>query len=925
MCPRVALLRQASRRVQPGVAWQRTMDSLSAEQRARVDRLLDELIERPQADHAGHLDQHCSDDPAVRAEVESLLHAARSAGGFLNQRARPAPEASSIELASDEIAAGMRFGAWRIERCIGRGGMGVVYEATRAQADFKQRVAIKVLLEDSAQAARFHAERQILARLQHAGIARLYDGGITAGGRPYMVMEYVEGEPITTFCQRNRLDLSGRLRLFLEVCEAVAYAHRNLVVHRDLKASNILVGADAHVKLLDFGIAKLLDTEHGDLTRTRYAPLTPACAAPEQLSGKPITTTTDVYALGLLLFELLTGRQPWLTGNVSIAQALRAMFEQTAPSVSRAAALEQSPPVASHLIRGDLDAIVAKALRLEPERRYSSVEALQRDIVHFQRAEPVQAREGARWYALGRLLRRHRWTAAGILATFIALAGGLGAAAWQARRVAVERDIARRDAAREEAVRYELTRLFHSAISQPSGEPTTAKAMIDTSAQRVLREYRDDPQRAGQIVLTLADLYGALEDVAGAAALLEGFLAQAGDDADPAVLADARQKYANIELLRGHTAHAAALLAQAEPIWQQAPRRYAEERLEGLAIRLRLERARGELDAAVITNREAIAQRVALSGRDNRETASLYNSLAITLTAANRLGEALDAYHTASAIYAALGLGADLDAQIILGNTGTLELRTGHLQAAETLLKGAIDRERGLAGDSAAVAAALGYYGRALSLFRRDAAALAALHSAVSMAERYAGAASPVALQNGLFLGEAELATGDRAGAHAAFDKIRGTALAQYGAMHALTLRSRLALARLALAEGSSGAARGELSDIVSGLRRLGPAGEANLAEALQLLGEAQLLSAHAAEAPVALREALVLRTRSSTSGYDVAVARERLGEALSAARVPEAQPLLERALDELTSELGSQHPEVLRARQALAALHGGS
>src|ERR1019366_7550947 len=258
---------------------------------------------------------------------------------------------------------------------------------------------------------------------------------------------------------------------------------RNLIVHRDLKPSNILVTADGQGKLLDFGIAKPIDAQRAQLTTTAMAPLTPISAAPEQLTGQPITTATDVYGLGLLLFELLTGSHPWITANTPVLQALRTLLQRQAPIPSRTAAARAEAPVPVRLIRGDLDAIVAKALRLEPERRYTTVEELRFDVQRAVRGEPAAA-----------------------AAIFVSLAGGLGIAAWQAKRVAIERDIARRDAAREEAVRYSLTRLFRSAIADQSTQPTTAKTMIDNSAQRVLREYHDQPQLAGQIVLTLADL-----------------------------------------------------------------------------------------------------------------------------------------------------------------------------------------------------------------------------------------------------------------------------------------------------------------------------------------------------------------------------------------------------------------------------------
>jgi eukaryotic-like serine/threonine-protein kinase len=892
-----------------------TAPGLSPEQRRRADAVLDELLDLPEAERSKRLQAFSTEDPAVLAEVQSLLLAAGASGGFLES-----PIFCPADPAAPAPLIGARIGAWRISRLIGHGGMGEVYEAMRAAGDFEQRVAIKVLqAEAAAQLERFQAERQILARLEHPGIARLYDGGVVADGRPFMVIEYVDGLPITEFCARRGAGLQERLALFVSVCEAVAYAHRNLVVHRDLKPSNILVTAEGAVKLLDFGIAKLLDTERPHLTRAAMAPLTPICAAPEQLTGGPVTTATDVYALGLLLFELLTSEHPWMRGNTAMLQALRTVLQRPAPLASRTAQTLQSPPVSPRLLIGDLDAIVSKALRSEPERRYATVEALKMDVQRVLHGEPVAAREGARLYLIGHMLRRYRWAAAALAAILVSLAGGLSVAAWQAHRARVELDLARRDAAREEAVRYSLTRMFRAAIADHGSEAPTAKNMIDSSAQRVLKEYRDQPQLAGQIVLTLADLYGALEDVTGAAALLEGYLGQAKSDADPAAIADARQKLANIELLRGHIDAAAGLLGRAEAFWASSSLPYREERLEGLAIRTRLLRARGDIDGSVAATREAIGRRIALSGHDHRETAGLYNSLAISLASANRLDEALAAYRETMAIYSALGLSDGIDAQIIVANMGTLELRAGDLKEAERLLKNAIDQERALAGDSAAVSAALGYYGKVLCLTNRVEPALAVLHEASEMAGRYVGEASPVSLQNRLFLGEAQLASGDPRTAAITLGAARDAALKQYGPAHVLTLRIELALAQSAAASGAD--AQADLQEAVAGLRHLGQTAETSLAQALVALGEAQMQRGALAQAQATFKEAVALREKSPQDRWENAQARERLGEALALGSGEVAAELLRSAARDLETELGNAHPETLRAKNALTKL----
>jgi predicted Ser/Thr protein kinase len=891
------------------------VSELSASQIARVDALLDELLDMSSEGRNPFLARRCADDPAVRAEVESLLNAASSVGDFLSEPATLGPET-----AVGDMPAGTRVGVWRIGNLLGRGGMGVVYEAERAEGDFHQRVAVKLLRHEAvAELPRFHVERQILARLEHPSIARLHDGGVTAEGRPYMVMEFIEGRPISEYCELTQASLAERMRLFVQVCEAVAYAHRNLVVHRDLKPANILVTPQGQVKLLDFGIAKLIDADRSDLTQAAAAPMTPLAAAPEQLLGQPVTTATDVYALGLLLFELLTDSQPWPHSASAIAQAVRVVLDEAAPVPSERALKKADAPIAPRLLRGDFDAIVAKAVRKEPAHRYATVEALKGDIEHALHGEPVAARAGARLYVFGRFLRRYRWVTVAVAAVLVSLALGLGAASWQAQRAAIERDAARRDAAREEAVRYQLTRLFRTAIEERGKQPATAKAMIDSSAQRVLREYRSEPQLAGQIVITLADLYMALEDVEGASSLLSGFLDEAQrQPADPVALADARQKLAGLDLLRGHPEHAAQLLSLAEAFWALHPRDYAEERLEGLTVRGRMQRTSGDLDAAIATERSAIAQRIALSGRNHRETAVLLNSHAITLTTANRLEGALDAYRQTVAIYQALGTSEELDAQIILGNMGTLEYRTGHLLQAESLLRDAYQHERALAGDSAAVAAVMGYYGELLSETNRAPQAESVLQEASDLGARYAGVSSPLAVQNRLFLGEAQLLAGDTAAAQATLSADHDAAVAQYGPKNPLSLRSQVALARLRLAQGDLSGASVRLVAVIADIRSVGVRAEPILAQALQALADVDLAEGKVAEAIGSLREAIQLRGRLSSSGWQMAVARERLGEALAVDGQSGAPESLQQAVSGLSASLGEAHPETKRARDAL-------
>jgi serine/threonine-protein kinase len=466
---------------------------------ALLEQLFAESLELPVAARAAFLARRCAGDAELRREIETLLRA-HDASGVLDHALHSA-EPAVVQPPS--LPSGTCLGPWRVHGLIGRGGMGEVYEASRADRAFEQRAALKLLrFEAVGEMQRFNAERRILARLEHRGIARLLDGDTTPDGRPYTVMEYVEGRSLTEYSREHRLALGQRLDLFVQVCDAVAFAHRNLVIHRDLKPDNILVAADGSVKLLDFGIAKLLDVaalpREADVT---FAPFTPDYAAPEQVTGEPVTTATDIYALGVVLFELLTGERPLRMRGLPSTQALKLLIDRSAPPPSRIAEERVDAPIAARLLRGDLDAIVARCLRKEAGYRYDTVEALKRDIERHLRREPVLAREGARLYVLGRLLRRYRWPAAGLAALILTLAAGLAGTAWQARRAEVQ-------AARATAVLGFVEGLFEGTDPSVSkGEAITARELLDRGARRVDSEFAQQNELRAQLKHTIGRLY----------------------------------------------------------------------------------------------------------------------------------------------------------------------------------------------------------------------------------------------------------------------------------------------------------------------------------------------------------------------------------------------------------------------------------
>ncbi|OZC02214.1 serine/threonine-protein kinase [Rubricoccus marinus] len=534
---------------------------------SRVQDLFLAAQEQPEAQRANFVRREAAGDEPLAREVLSLLGV--DASGVL--------EGSAVEALGDEglreitsgLAVGERLGPYRIGEEIGRGGMGTVYRAERADGAFEQTVALKLVkrgMDTDAVLRRFEAERRILARLEHPGIARLLDGGQTRDGRPYLVMEYVEGEPITDYCDRQRLGVDARLALFRQVCEAVQYAHHRLVVHRDLKPGNVLVAsgdAGPRVKLLDFGIARLLTDDAEEPLTVLTAPgqllLTPEYAAPEQVLGGTISTATDVYALGVLLYELLTGRRPYTfdARTPGVIEHVVATVQPPRPSTVVGTPPDApTPPEASgeadsargarpsgtqslrgdtmdthgstvdrlrRRIAGDLDVICLMALRKEPERRYASVEALVGDLKRHEESLPVLARPDTVGYRARSFARRHR---VGLLAaaTSGAVIALVTAAAFV--RVGAERDRAETEAQTSSEVSALLAGIFTGADpTQTRGADVTARELLAAGIDRVRADLADEPEVQAHMLHSIGDVYSRLDEFEAAESALDEALA----------------------------------------------------------------------------------------------------------------------------------------------------------------------------------------------------------------------------------------------------------------------------------------------------------------------------------------------------------------------------------------------------------------
>jgi len=497
---------------------------LSPERWKELSAHIDQALSLPEGERTPWLESIRAEDPALAGELQLLLeaHQVATRDGFLTGIPMQPPGSGGLT--------GQQAGAYRLVSIIGRGGMGAVWLAERCDGRFERKAAVKFInLGFVGQGAeeRFKQEGAILARLAHPNIAELLDAGVTASGQPYIILEYVEGEPVDRYCDQHKLDLKARITLFLDVLGAVAHAHANLIVHRDLKPSNVFVSKEGQVKLLDFGIAKLLEGE-GQLTDVRLtragdSPLTPEYAAPEQITGAPITTATDVYALGILLYQLLTGRHPAEDALRSPAALVKAIVdtEPLRPSTSVEAAVQESdaatvnaainaanrastPDRLSRLLRGDLDTIVGKALKKKPQERYASPADLAEDLRRYLRYEPISARPDTILYRTGKFVRRNGVAVALTAVALAALGAGLGVALWQAH-------VARQQSRVATAVQNFLVGIFAAnGSNQPDpvkARQTPARELLDIGARNIDSELADVPEARFNILGTLARMY----------------------------------------------------------------------------------------------------------------------------------------------------------------------------------------------------------------------------------------------------------------------------------------------------------------------------------------------------------------------------------------------------------------------------------
>ncbi|MEM7353175.1 MAG: serine/threonine-protein kinase, partial [Acidobacteriota bacterium] len=684
---------------------------------ASVGEITEKALDLDTDHRSAYLDHACGPDADLRRNIERLLEADRNAGAYLAE-----PAAADLAPAwldgAPSASHRQRIGPYRILRPLGAGGVGDVFLAARADDQYEQNVAIKVLRHrpgsDDAK-RRIIAERQILARLEHPNIARLYDGGTTEDGLPYLVMEYVAGLPIDDYCYQHRLTLDDRLDLFADLCSAVQFAHQNFVVHRDLKPSNILVTYDGVLKLLDFSIAKAIGSAGDrliDQTATGSTPMTLAYASPEQIDGEPATAATDVHGLGIMLYRMLTGCHPFPTDGKPLHEVAQVVSRYDPLPPSRAVALAPdlagaddptSPALATKSLEGDLDAITLKALAKLASERYSSAEQLAADLERHRHERPIRAHPPTLGYRLRKAVLRHRAacllaTAASILILVFVLA-----LVTQTRRANAEADRAGAQAerAQREAQSAEDVADFLIGIISASPEAVTASEMLDWSHQRAQRYFEHQPESQGRILESIGVAYERIGRYDSAAQVFDEALAVRSEvhGEDSLEFAETLRHQARLLMTVGDFASATEIVRRSLSIIRSSPEPDELAVAEVLHTLGGLYLYQGRVHEAEIFSREALRLRRLHLGADHSYSIGTLNNLALVLHNKGEYEEAEQLLLETIAIRKRVH-GADHPAMAIaLNNLAEFYLNQGRIDDAEPLYLKALNISRKTLGE----------------------------------------------------------------------------------------------------------------------------------------------------------------------------------------------------------------------------------
>ncbi len=889
------------------------MPALEPGQWQALSPYLDEALELSPERLAAWLESIREQNPSLASDLHTLLkeHEALGNEGFLQ---------ASAAVSCGAPVSGQSVGAYALESVIGQGGMGTVWLARRTDGRFEGRAAVKFLkvaLVGGAGEERFKREGSILARLAHPNIAHLIDAGLSASGQPYLILEYVEGQQIDRYCEQNAIGLEARIRLFLDVLAAVAHAHANLIVHRDIKPSNVLVTREGQVKLLDFGIAKLLEEETGVtvLTREGERALTPAYAAPEQVIGRAVTTATDVYALGILLYLLLTGKHPAESALQSPADLIKAIVDTEPP---RASDLVAPTDKQRSALRGDLDTIVAKALKKNPAERYASVITFAEDLRRYLRHETISARPDSLAYRAKKFVRRNQAAVALATAAFVTTVAGAVSTVIQARTARIERDFALRQLSRAEAIN-ELNS-FVLSDAAPSGKPFTVNHLL-ARAEQLVRKGASDLNRV-ELLLSIGRQYTVQDEYAKARELLTQAYALARALPDRSTAARTSCALAQA-LAHGTDLEAAERLIQEGLGELPNDARFALDRVFCLQRGSEVAIQRGQsLDAVVRAEAAHRALSKALFHSEVVESDNLI-TLAGAYRNAGRVREANAAFEEAAARLAALGRDDTQRASTLFNNWGVALWLWGRPLDSERVLRRAVAVSEDSRAESVVSPMLLLNYGRSLKELERlnEAAKFAEL----AYAKAKAAGDQTVVNQSLLVRTAIYRSQGDLERAAEMLTELEPMLRRSLPPGH-------VAFASLALQQALNAQARGDVQKaldlanqvvtIAEEAIKAGREGAGYLQVYLVSRSNIHLQLGHLGEAAADAGRALkILLDASQMESFSAALGRAylALGRALSPqGKDEEARAAFRFAIENLQSALGADHSETRAARQLL-------
>jgi serine/threonine protein kinase/tetratricopeptide (TPR) repeat protein len=858
-----------------------------------------------QVERMNYVRQACRDNETLLSNV--ILALAEDAGEDPSWD----ESGSELDVASGSLE-GQVLGRYRLIRKLGSGGMGDVYLAERADDEYHQQVALKIVRSGLFSAhvqGRLRQERQILANLQHPNIARLLDGGRASDGTPFLVMEYIEGEPIDSYCDRRQLTIEARIRLVQQVCAAVHYAHQNLVVHRDLKPNNILVTESGDLKLLDFGIAKLLEPKQSAqtvaMTHMDYRVMTPAHASPEQIRGETITTASDIYVVGVLLYGLLCGRRPFQLVGTTLGEMERIVCEQSplAPSALLAKTAQDTPELLHDIaacrsttaarlrkqLHGELDNIVLMAMRNDPERRYSSAEQLATDLQRYLQREPVLATKDTWRYRAGKFVRRYAWSVAASIAVVIALTGFSIITFIQGKRIAEERDVATAQRSRAEQVSSFLVELFE--LSDPShsrGNQVTAREVLDIGARRVSLGLNDQPETRAALLNTIGEVYRSLGLYPDSSNLL-------------------REALKSQIALHGpeHPQVASAQAALGAALCDLGDLNECEKQLDA-----------------------ALALQTKLLGANSIEVAPTLKSKAGLAQDRGELPQAIRYDEQALAIYRDHGQERTPAAAQILEDLASLDSYRGDYERAVRLYRAALDIDRqALGNDHPDVAVQVLNLAQALHLQGKLQEAEPLYGESIATLSKVLGENHPQTI-------DARAAFGrflHRKGEFERADRVLTQVLHQdqqiRGERHPFVGHDLVSLGLLRLDSGRLDDAMNDFSQAYDIYQEALPADHPFTASALTGMGRVRLEQNRYTDAEQLLRRALDISQRSlAKDNPQLATIKSALGQTLVALHRPEeARPFLRESYSQLQKAQGADARITVRTGQALAQLDAAS